>query len=164
LAAGSSWPCDFGPDLSRGFRALKTWFTLKVYGSDALGAVISRTCKLARHLERRIAETPELELLAPVELNIVCFRYRAEKPDPLNQQIVIELQESGIVAPLRPRSAAAWRYERPSSTTAPVVLTSTSWWTVRSPTVALCRTAPPKPRPVNLLKNSMPTRFCNHDW
>jgi glutamate/tyrosine decarboxylase-like PLP-dependent enzyme len=99
LAAGSSWPCDFGPDLSRGFRALKTWFTLKVYGSDALGAVISRTCKLARHLERRIAETPELELLAPVELNIVCFRYRAEKPDPLNQQIVIELQESGIVAP-----------------------------------------------------------------
>ena len=99
LAAGSSWPCDFGPDLSRGFRALKTWFTLKVYGSDALGAVISRTCKLARHLERRIAETPELALLAPVELNIVCFRYRAEKPDPLNQQIVIELQESGIVAP-----------------------------------------------------------------
>src|SRR5262249_42073160 len=40
LAAGSPWPCDFGPDLSRGFRALKTWFTLRVYGTDALGAVI----------------------------------------------------------------------------------------------------------------------------
>ncbi len=37
LAAGSPWPCDFGPDLSRGFRALKTWFTLKVYGLQALG-------------------------------------------------------------------------------------------------------------------------------
>ena len=37
LAAGAPWPCDFGPDLSRGFRALKTWFTLKVYGTDALG-------------------------------------------------------------------------------------------------------------------------------
>ena len=55
LAAGAPWPCDFGPDLSRGFRALKTWFTLKVYGTDALGAMISRTCELARYLEIKIA-------------------------------------------------------------------------------------------------------------
>lgn len=99
LAAGSTWPCDFGPDLSRGFRALKTWFTLKVHGTEALGAVISRTCELARYLERRITETHELELMAPAELNIVCFRYRAQDSDRVNQQIVIELQESGIVAP-----------------------------------------------------------------
>ena len=81
LAGGPTWPCDLGPDLSRSFRALKTWFTLKVYGTDALGAVISRTCALARYLEGRIRESPELELLAPVELNIVCFRYRAETDD-----------------------------------------------------------------------------------
>ena len=99
LAAGSPWPCDFGPDLSRGFRALKTWLTLKVYGTAAIGASISRTCKLARYLERRIAATPELELMAPVELNIVCFRYRAEDADRLNRQIAIHLQESGVVAP-----------------------------------------------------------------
>jgi glutamate/tyrosine decarboxylase-like PLP-dependent enzyme len=99
LAAGSSWPCDYGPDLSRGFRALKTWFTLKVYGTEALGAAISRTCELARYLERRITETAELELLSPVELNIVCFRYRAEDADHVNAEIVVELQESGIVAP-----------------------------------------------------------------
>jgi aromatic-L-amino-acid decarboxylase len=99
LAAGSPWPCDFGPDLSRGFRALKTWFTLKVHGTDAIGAVISRTCALARHLESRILATPELELLAPVALNIVCFRYRAEDSDRLNANIVVDLQESGIVAP-----------------------------------------------------------------
>jgi aromatic-L-amino-acid/L-tryptophan decarboxylase len=99
LAAGSPWPCDYGPDLSRGFRALKTWFTLKVYGTDALGSVISRTCALARDLERRIAETPELELLAPVELNVVCFGYRATEAQRVNSRIVIELQESGIVAP-----------------------------------------------------------------
>jgi glutamate/tyrosine decarboxylase-like PLP-dependent enzyme len=99
LAAGAEWPCDFGPDLSRGFRALKVWFTLKVYGTDALGAMIGRTCGLARYLESRIAETPELELLAPVELNIVCFRYRGEDSDRLNEQIVVALQESGIAAP-----------------------------------------------------------------
>jgi len=99
LAAGPPWPCDFGPDLSRGFRALKTWFTLKVYGLEALGAVISDTCVLARYLENRILATPELELLAPVELNIVCFRYRAGESHRVNARIVVELQESGIVAP-----------------------------------------------------------------
>jgi aromatic-L-amino-acid decarboxylase len=99
LAGGAPWPCDYGPDLSRGFRALKTWFTLKVYGTEALGAVISETCALARYLESRIAETPELELLAPVELNVVCFRYRAEDAQGINPRIVIELQESGAVAP-----------------------------------------------------------------
>jgi glutamate/tyrosine decarboxylase-like PLP-dependent enzyme len=99
LAAGSPWPCDFGPDLSRGFRALKTWFTLKVHGKQALGAVISHTCALARHLEHRILASPQLELLAPVELNIVCFRHRGENPDELNARIVADLHESGIAAP-----------------------------------------------------------------
>ena len=99
LAAGSFWPCDYGPDLSRGFRALKTWFTLKTYGADALGSAISGACALARYLEGRIAETPELELLAPVELNVVCFGYRAEDSQRMNPRIAIELQESGVVAP-----------------------------------------------------------------
>jgi tetratricopeptide (TPR) repeat protein len=99
LAAGASWPCDYGPELSRGFRALKTWFTLKVYGTRAMGAAISRTCELARYLEQRIEKNPELELMAPVELNIVCFRYRAEESDRVNARIVVELQESGVAAP-----------------------------------------------------------------
>jgi len=99
LAAGSPWPCDFGPDLSRGFRALKTWFTLKVYGVEAIGASIARTCELAAYLARRIRETPELELLAPVELNIVCFRYRAGESHRVNAQIAVELQKSGVAAP-----------------------------------------------------------------
>jgi aromatic-L-amino-acid decarboxylase len=99
LAAGSSWPCDLGPDLSRGFRALKTWFTLKVHGTNAIGAVISRTCALARYLEEKVIATPKLELLAPVALNIVCFRYRSDDANQLNAQIVADLHESGIVAP-----------------------------------------------------------------
>jgi len=99
LAAGSPWPCDFGPDLSRSFRALKTWFTLKTYGTERLGAMISRTCSLARYLRERIEAAPALELLAPVELNIVCFRYRSADADRVNSDIVADLHESGIVAP-----------------------------------------------------------------
>jgi glutamate/tyrosine decarboxylase-like PLP-dependent enzyme len=99
LAAGSPWPCDFGPDLSRGFRALKTWFTLKVHGTAALGAAMSRSCALAQSLAQKIAARPELELLAPAQLNIVCFRYRAAEADRVNAEIVADLQESGIAAP-----------------------------------------------------------------
>ena len=99
LSAGSPWPCDLGPELSRGFRALKTWFTIKVYGPEKLGQVISNTCALAQYLKQRIELSPQLELLAPVELNIVCFRYRCENSNRINADIVIALQESGIVAP-----------------------------------------------------------------
>ncbi|MDD2720959.1 MAG: aspartate aminotransferase family protein [Gallionella sp.] len=109
LAGGSPWPCDFGPDLSRSFRALKTWFTLQVYGADKLGQVISHTCELARYLRGRIADTARLELLAPVALNIVCFRYLGAdasgralddfSSDRLNAEILIAVQESGIAAP-----------------------------------------------------------------
>jgi glutamate/tyrosine decarboxylase-like PLP-dependent enzyme len=99
VARGSPWPCDFGPDLSRGFRALKTWFTIKTYGAEALGRVIANTCTLARHLEDRIAAIPEFELLAPVSLNIVCFRFRCEDADRINAAIVAGLPEAGLVAP-----------------------------------------------------------------
>ncbi len=100
LAAGSPWPCDFGIDLSRGFRALKTWFTLKVHGAEAIGATISRSCELARYLEERIRAQPKLEVMAGAQLNIVCFRYRSQGDmDHINGQIVADLQEAGIAAP-----------------------------------------------------------------
>ena len=99
LAAGTFWPCDFGPDLSRGFRALKTWFTLKVYGTEQLGRAIAGTCDLATYLADRIEATPSLELLAPVSLNIVCFRYRSDDADRVNAAIAVALQESGVAAP-----------------------------------------------------------------
>jgi aromatic-L-amino-acid/L-tryptophan decarboxylase len=99
IAAGSPWPCDFGPDLSRGFRALKTWFTIQVYGAEKMGEMIAGTCALARYLKQRIEQEPKLELLAPVSLNIVCFRYRSQDADHVNAEIAIALQESGISAP-----------------------------------------------------------------
>jgi aromatic-L-amino-acid/L-tryptophan decarboxylase len=99
LAAGSPWPCDLSPDLSRGFRALKTWFTLKAFGTEKLGAMIERTCRLARYLESKVSSEPRLELLAPAQLNIVCFRYRSDDADRVNREIVSDIQESGIAAP-----------------------------------------------------------------
>lgn len=102
LAANSPWPCDLGLDLSRGFRALKTWFTFKAYGIQRLGAMIYSRCLLARQLAERIAQESRLELLAPVNLNIVCYRYRftaTERLDELNAELVIRLQESACCAP-----------------------------------------------------------------
>jgi aromatic-L-amino-acid/L-tryptophan decarboxylase len=99
IAAGSPWPCDFGPDLSRGFRALKTWFTIKVYGIEKLGQAISGTCRLARYLAEQASMRAELELMAPVSLNIVCLRYRCANSDHVNAGIVADLQESGVAAP-----------------------------------------------------------------
>lgn len=102
LAAGAHWPCDIGPDLSRGFRALKTWFTLKTYGTDALGAAMAANCSLARALADRIDRDPDLELLAPVALNIVCFGYApgGRRGDgSVNRRIVEQLHAAGRVAP-----------------------------------------------------------------
>ena len=97
LAAGSPWFNEYGPDLSRGFRALKTWFTIKTYGTERLGAVIARSCEVAKYLEQRVRREPQLELLAPAQLNIVCFRFSAD--DAVNAAIVADIHESGIAAP-----------------------------------------------------------------
>jgi aromatic-L-amino-acid/L-tryptophan decarboxylase len=104
LAGGAPWFSDFGPELSRGFRALKIWFTIKAYGIERLAEVIARNCRQAALLGRAIQSSRDLELLAPVSLNIVCFRYvGADLPeaelDRLNGDIVAELQLQGIAAP-----------------------------------------------------------------
>ncbi|MGZ3368076.1 MAG: pyridoxal phosphate-dependent decarboxylase family protein [Caulobacteraceae bacterium] len=97
LAAGEPWPCDFGPDLSRGFRALKVWFAFKAYGASAMGEAIAATCRAARALGARIDAEPALERMAPVTLNIVCFRFKGS--DALNAEIVVRLQEASLFVP-----------------------------------------------------------------
>lgn len=108
MSAASPWPCDLGPDLSRGFRALKTWMTFKVYGARRLGAVMDENCRLANYLADRIRTHESLELLAPVPLNIVCFRYRCDDSDRVNQDIVAAVQRSGRVAPSSTRIGGAF--------------------------------------------------------
>jgi glutamate/tyrosine decarboxylase-like PLP-dependent enzyme len=61
--------------------------------------MVTRTCALAGYLESRIRAEPRLELLASVQLNIVCFRYRADDANQVNGDIVADIQESGIAAP-----------------------------------------------------------------
>ncbi|MEQ1650397.1 MAG: pyridoxal-dependent decarboxylase, partial [Hyphomicrobiaceae bacterium] len=116
LAAGEPWLCEYGPDLSRGFRALKVWMTLKTYGTDALGAAIAANCDLAQYLGQCVERDEALQLMAPVALNIVCFRVCPEgmderQRDGLNGEIVMQLHERGIAAPslTRVRGRAAIR-------------------------------------------------------
>lgn len=66
---------DYGPELSRRFRALKVWLTLKCVGVRALGEMIEKDLTCARHLERLVQASDDFEMLAPVELSIFCFRY-----------------------------------------------------------------------------------------
>lgn len=100
---------DYGPQLSRGFRALKVWMAFRHHGVEAYRASIARNVRQARALEGRIRREPELELLAPVSLNIVCFRYRPpgledeETLDAINERILVRLQESGVALPTQTR-------------------------------------------------------------
>jgi aromatic-L-amino-acid/L-tryptophan decarboxylase len=99
LAAGDAWPCDYGPDLSRSFQALKTWFTIRVFGAQALGRSIEKSCDLALYLAERVGENDLFELKAPVTLNIVCFGARGAEAGTLNRAIVEHLHVTGTAAP-----------------------------------------------------------------
>jgi aromatic-L-amino-acid decarboxylase len=62
-------------ELSRRFRALKLWFSLRYHGFPAFRKSIEKDLQHAQRLGALIAKEPELQLLAPIELSAVCFRY-----------------------------------------------------------------------------------------
>ena len=104
LASGNPWPVDYGPELSRGFRALKIWAHLNEHGPDKIGALITQNCDQAAYLGRLVDGDQGFERLAPVAMNICCFRavpagLDAAELDALNDRIVVALQVSGIAAP-----------------------------------------------------------------
>lgn len=95
------WLTDYDLQLSRGFRALKAWMSFKEHGVEKYARLIRQNIAQCRYLAELIEATPELELAAPVTLNVVCFRFvnpflSAETLDALNRAIVVELQEQGI--------------------------------------------------------------------
>jgi aromatic-L-amino-acid decarboxylase len=78
--------------------------SLKEHGRIKYGRLIQQNIDQAHYLAERVVAAPELELAAPVALNVVCFRYVRPGPDDaaldeLNRQILIELQERGIAVP-----------------------------------------------------------------
>jgi aromatic-L-amino-acid/L-tryptophan decarboxylase len=102
VIAGGLPFADRGIDLTRGFRALKVWMSMKAYGVEAFGRAIAENVRQARHLAARIEAADDLELLAPVPLNIVCFRYApsgARDLDALNEELLLRIQERGIAVP-----------------------------------------------------------------
>lgn len=104
LAAGNPWPVEYGPELSRGFRALKVWAQLAEHGTTKLGALITQNCDQAAYLGELVGAHPQMALAAPVTMNICCFRYQAERmddkaTDTLNDEIVVQLQIQGIAVP-----------------------------------------------------------------
>ena len=104
IATGTTYFADRDLQLSRNFKALKVWMCLKEQGADRIGAAIQGNIDQARYLGRLVEAAEDLELLAPVSLNAVCFRYApagldAEALNPLNMKILIELQSRGIAVP-----------------------------------------------------------------
>jgi glutamate/tyrosine decarboxylase-like PLP-dependent enzyme len=103
LAARTNRLAEQGLQLSRGFRALKIWLGLKEHGVDKLGRLVQQNVDQAAALAERVRAHPELELLAPAPLNVVCFRYQGppavEATDALNRRILVRLHESGVAVP-----------------------------------------------------------------
>lgn len=104
VIAGGLPFADRGIDLTRGFKALKAWMSLKADGVDKLVRMIEQNVAQTQHLVRRVETEPDLQLLAPAPLNIACLRYApAGVPDDvldaLNTEILLRLQESGIAVP-----------------------------------------------------------------
>ena len=92
--------CDRGLQLTRGARALKIWLSLNTFGVGAFRAAVDRALALARHVAHRIAADPELELLCPPELGVVCFRRVCagcdqHELDLINADLVARLEATG---------------------------------------------------------------------
>jgi len=97
---GPAWFAERGPELSRGFKALKVFMGLMRHGRAGYAAAIERDVALARYLSDEVDRRPQLERLAPTTLSIVNFRYlvtgaAAERVDTINRQIVNRLVGSG---------------------------------------------------------------------
>jgi aromatic-L-amino-acid/L-tryptophan decarboxylase len=94
---------DYGPELSRRFRALKVWMLLKGVGLKSLGEAIESNLACARHLDSLVRASDDFEMAAPVGLSIFCFRHlplrlRGESPrtiDAHNERLLVALQRDG---------------------------------------------------------------------
>lgn len=94
---------DWGVPLGRRFRALKLWFVMRTYGIAGMQEKIRNHIAFGQWLKEEIMRSPGVELMAPVPLNLVCFRFHPEGVDDeaalesLNETILKNLNDSGKV-------------------------------------------------------------------
>ena len=104
LAAGDVWFSDYGLELSRQFRALKVWMSIKEHGLDRFGRMIDRNVDQAQYFGQLVEKDPNLELTAPIGMDIVCFRFNPgglndDSLNQINKEILMRLHEQGIAVP-----------------------------------------------------------------
>jgi aromatic-L-amino-acid/L-tryptophan decarboxylase len=104
ITAGPRWFSEYGLELSRGFRALKVWMLIKEHGIDKYRRLIDQNIAQAVYLAKSIENNLQLELAAPVPLNVICFRFidsnlTNEQLNDLNREILYRLQEDGVAVP-----------------------------------------------------------------
>lgn len=93
---------NYSVQLSRNFKALKAWILLKADGIEKYAQIIQQNIDQAYYLAELIENRHELELVVPVSLNIVCFRYinenlSDEKLNDLNAQLLMHLWFNGMI-------------------------------------------------------------------
>ncbi len=101
--AAADWLYDYGMQTSRGFRALKVWLALQEHGIQKFGRLIDQNIAQAHYLTALVKAAPQLELMTPTSINIVCFRYNPGQLEEaalkrVNIEIMQQMQESGIAA------------------------------------------------------------------
>jgi glutamate/tyrosine decarboxylase-like PLP-dependent enzyme len=104
VIAGGLPFADRGVELTRNFKALKVWLSLKAEGVDKFARVIAQNVEQARRFAERIVKVPNVVLSAPVSLNVVCFRVAPpalspEQQDALNKELLLRIQETGLAIP-----------------------------------------------------------------
>lgn len=116
VAATDRWLYEYGPQLTRGFRALKAWLLLRHHGTAKIGRLAAQNVRQTRELEALLRAEPGVEVLASGPLCVLCFRWRPRGLDEaalnhLNEQLLADLQESGraVVSSTVVRGAFALR-------------------------------------------------------
>ncbi len=104
LPGAHLWFSDYGVELSRNFRALKIWMSVKEHGLEKFGRMMDRNIEQAHYFGSLVKKDPHLELIAPIGLDIVCFRYvhgdlNTQTHNALNKEILFQLHERGIAVP-----------------------------------------------------------------
>ena len=92
--------CDYGIQLTRGFRALKLWMSFKIFGLESFRKAIARGITLAELSEKILLESPRWETVSPAQMGIIAFRYvpAGRSPaeiDAINQRLVDEMTSDG---------------------------------------------------------------------